>query len=151
MGALVARGEQLIAANHIDEAASVAAKALALQPDSGRAHYLLGLVRERQRSFDAAVAEYRIALTHAPRLAEAHDRLGFVLGIQGHMDEAIAEFEQAIAIRPAFFDAHYHLGATLWWTKQVDRARTSRDGSTAPQAGERGTPRRGCVASGERR
>src|SRR5919204_5399489 len=72
---LIARGEQLIAANHIDEAASVAAQAVALQPDSGRAHYLLGLVRERQRSFDAAVAEFRVAPTHSPRLAEGHDRL----------------------------------------------------------------------------
>src|SRR5437016_13340881 len=70
---LVSRGEQLAAANQLDEAAALATRALALQPESGRAHYLLGLVRERQRSFDAAIAEYRAALARSPRPAEAHE------------------------------------------------------------------------------
>ncbi|PYQ69138.1 MAG: hypothetical protein DMG01_29645, partial [Acidobacteria bacterium] len=123
--AMIVRGERLVTANRLDEAASIANEALARRPESARAHYLLGVVHERRQQLDAAAAEYRAAIARAPKLAEAHDRLGFVLGTQGRSDEAIAEFERAIAIRPAFFDAQYHLGATLWWTKQVDRARVA--------------------------
>ena len=123
--AMIVRGERLVTANRLDEAASIANEALARRPESARAHYLLGVVHERRQQLDAAAAEYRAAIARAPKLAEAHDRLGFVLGTQGRTDEAIAEFERAIAIRPSFFDAQYHLGATLWWTKQLDRARVA--------------------------
>src|SRR5438477_5303413 len=78
---MIARGERLAAANRLEEAGAIASAVLSRQPESARAHYLLGLVHDRQRNFDQAVVEYRAALARAPNLADAHDHLGFVLGI----------------------------------------------------------------------
>src|SRR6186997_1162916 len=102
--ALLAQGERLVAENRLADAAAIATKVLAARPESARAHYLLGLVRDRERRLDEAAAAYREALARAPNMAEAHDRLGYVLGLQGRTDEAIAEFERAVAIRPSLFD-----------------------------------------------
>src|SRR4051794_6406438 len=69
---LITEGERLAAANRLPEAAAIAQQVLADRPESARAHYLLGLVRDRERRFDDAVAAYRAAIAQAPNMAEAH-------------------------------------------------------------------------------
>ena len=67
----------------LDRARTYFEAALARDPTSAEAHFLLGVVYERQKDFAAAAASYAKAIDYAPRMAEAHDRLGFVLGQQG--------------------------------------------------------------------
>ena len=101
-------------------AASLEAE-IARNPKSSDAHYVLGLVRERQRDLPAAARSYEAAIRQAPDMAEARDRLGFVLGQQGKIAEALAQFERAVRLRPDLFDAQYHLGATRWYAQDFER------------------------------
>ena len=111
------QGRASLEAGDLPRARGYIEAALARDPASAEAHFLLGLVREREKDFPAAAAAYTKAIEYAPRMAEAHDRLGFVLGQQGRTRDALLQFEQAVQLDPALFDAQYHLGATRWWTR----------------------------------
>ena len=86
--ALLKQGRALLEANDIARAQSYIDAALQRDPASAEAHFLLGLLKERQKDFPAAAAAYTKTIGYAPRMAEAHDRLGFVLGQQGQTREA---------------------------------------------------------------
>ena len=114
--AAVAEGIALLHQNKTAQARERFERALALDPASADAHYMLGWLREQDKDLAAAETEYVAALALAPSRAEIHDRLGFVRGEQGRTDEALAGFRKAVQLDPKLFDARYHLGATLWWT-----------------------------------
>jgi Tetratricopeptide repeat len=121
----LAGARTLLAANDLAGARATLETALAQNPASAEAHYLLGIIAERQNDLSAASASYQEAIHLNPKLAPAHDRLGFVLGRLGRTEEALAEFERATQLAPDLFDAQYHLGATRWWTKDLDGALTA--------------------------
>src|SRR5947207_10192713 len=81
--AAVAEGVALLGQNRVDEARERFQHALALDPRSADAHYMLGWVSEQTKDLDGAVRQYEAALAAAPRRADFQDRLGFVLGLQG--------------------------------------------------------------------
>src|SRR5688500_15612392 len=112
--AAVSEGIALLKQNKRAQARERFERALALDPASAAAHYMLGWVREQERDLAAAEREYEAALVQAPSRAEIHDRLGFVRGEQGRTEEALAGFRKAVSLDPKLFDARYHLGATLW-------------------------------------
>src|SRR5438874_7339423 len=114
--AAVAEGVALLRQNRLPEARERFERAVALDPASADAHYMLGWVREQASDLAGAAAEYESALARAPGRAEVHDRLGFVRGEQGRTEEAVVRFREAVRLDPRLFDARYHLGATLWWT-----------------------------------
>ena len=87
---LLAESRAFLNANDLERARAGIEKVLARDPASGDAHYLLGLLAERQKDLEAAAASYARAIQYAPRMAEAHDRLGFVRGQQGRTSDAIA-------------------------------------------------------------
>src|SRR3989442_13793932 len=58
LDAMIARGERLAAADHLDDAAAIASQVLAVRPESGRRHYLLRGVHQRHRNSGAAAARY---------------------------------------------------------------------------------------------
>ena len=76
------QGRALLEANDLERARSLIEAALARDPASADAHFLLGLVCERQKDLAAAATAYARAIEFAPRMAEAYDRLGFVRGQQ---------------------------------------------------------------------
>src|SRR5829696_7366789 len=121
-GSALKQVRSLLAADDLERARGHVEEALARDPASAEAHFLLGVVHERQRDFAAAATSYASAIRSAPRMAEAHDRLGFVLGQQGQTAQAIRKFEEAVHLNPRLFDAQYHLGATRWWIKDFDGA-----------------------------
>ena len=133
----LAGARTLLAANDLAGARARLEAALAQNPASADAHYLLGVIAERQNDLSAAAASYQEAIHLNPKLALAHDRLGFVRGLLGHTEEALAEFERATELAPDLFDAQYHLGATRWWTKDLDadvlNARVDRFGLARPR------------------
>ncbi len=82
------------------KAASVARKALELDPDLADAHVLLGTVLQEQWHWAEAEAEYRRALELSPNDADAHAGLSFWLLSQGRTDEALAWNERGREIDP---------------------------------------------------
>jgi tetratricopeptide (TPR) repeat protein len=74
--AAVAEGIALLHQNKTVQARERFERALALDPASADAHYMLGWVRERDKDLAAAETEYEAALALAPSRAEIHDRLG---------------------------------------------------------------------------
>ena len=81
-------------------AASLAARAAALDDSDPWAHLALGHVAYTMRCTDEATEEFQRALELNPNFAAAHGYLGVALAHAGRSDEAIAHLEQAIRMSP---------------------------------------------------
>lgn len=92
-------------------AAEVAASAaIAANPRSGEAHYLLGNARLFLGRNDEAATSFRRAIELEPKLAEAHNNLGIVLERSGRLAEAAQCYRDAVALRSDYAEAHNNLG-----------------------------------------
>ncbi len=81
------------------------------QPDDAGTCFLQGLLAQRGKQADAAIAHYRRALERDPGLAEAHNNLGYLLlNERDQIEQGIAHFKAALARRPDFIDAMINLG-----------------------------------------
>lgn len=77
-------------------------RAVVLAPDSGLAHYSLGLAL-RQSGRDAeAEAAYRESIRLDPSFPDAHHNLGFLLERRGDRAGAIEQYRAALAADPQF-------------------------------------------------
>ena len=71
----VAEGVALFQLSRVAEARARFERALALDPASVDARYMLGWLREQEKDLDGAARDYEAALAIAPGRAEIHDRL----------------------------------------------------------------------------
>ena len=94
-------------------AAKAAESALALNPASADARYLLGTARLFLGALDAAAEQFRKAIEASPGLTEAHNNLGIVHERLGRLDEAERCYRAAIAQRHGYGEAHVNLGNAL--------------------------------------
>jgi len=97
-------------AKNYDEAIRCYKKAIAIDNDNFKAHYLLGWVYESKGMLDEAIFEYKKAIAIKPNKKGVHSMLGKTYLAKGMVDEAIFECKKAITIDPDFADAHYNLG-----------------------------------------
>lgn len=102
----------LEAQGRLDAAADQFADAVRVMP-TAEVHYNFGVLRQRQRQFDAAMAEYRDALRLAPDYADAHFGAGLVATASGHTADAIRSFRAALAARPNWPAAQMELAWNL--------------------------------------
>ncbi|MBM3980393.1 MAG: tetratricopeptide repeat protein [Planctomycetes bacterium] len=72
-----------------DEAATLCAEALRVNPASAQSRHLFGMVLSRQARWAAAEEQFRKALAIDPAHVGSNDRLSEALRRQGHTDEAI--------------------------------------------------------------
>ena len=77
-----------------------------------RAHDRLGFVLGQGGATDAAIAEFRRAVTLDPRLADAQYHLGATLWWTKQIDDARRALERAVALRPDHAESRYYLGLT---------------------------------------
>jgi tetratricopeptide (TPR) repeat protein len=68
----------------------------------------------QKTDFEAAVAQFRVALKLEPARASLHHDLALALKLKDDLPGAIAEWREAIRLDPQLADAHYSLGVTLW-------------------------------------
>jgi len=104
----------------VTQAASLAARAVALDDSDPWAHLALGFVAFTRRYTDNAVEEFQRALDLNPNFAAAHGFLGCALAFDARSDQAIEHIEQAIRMSPydpqnallnaALAAAHYQAG-----------------------------------------
>jgi Flp pilus assembly protein TadD len=90
-----ARAEELFR-----EAASLARQALAIKPDYGYAHMVLGLSLKHLGERAEALAALRQAVSCNPEFAELHFHLGEALAEEGQTAEARPRLEQALRLAP---------------------------------------------------
>lgn len=91
-------------------------KALAIDKESGLAHYLLGRVYFLQGKLDDALAKLEEGITHDPQNAKAHNSVGVISTHKGWVSRAERAFTNAVSIDPKYGDAHFNL-AVLHATK----------------------------------
>ncbi len=103
------------------EAQNLLEKAVAIQKDSGLAHYLLGRVFFSQERSDDALAQFSESLQYDPNNAKAHNCVGVISSQKGWANKAEESFTKAVKLDPNFGDAHFNL-AVLYATKDEPNA-----------------------------
>jgi tetratricopeptide (TPR) repeat protein len=105
------QGEALMRAGNRAGAVEEFQQALRIQPDTWTTRRALAGAESAAGQFDAALSDYRLALSAAPALASADIRndLGLTMSRQGKFADAIGEFAEALRLRPDFAEARTNL------------------------------------------
>jgi tetratricopeptide (TPR) repeat protein len=106
-------GLALATAGQIDEAGTVFAEALRLEPGFAQAQYDWGLTLVKAGRETEALTHFTAALEINPRFAEAADGIGVVLYHQGKLEEAIQHFFEATRLNPDDAEAQHNLAMAL--------------------------------------
>ncbi len=106
-----------IAMTNYSEAEYYLEKAIALEPGSGLANYLLGRTYFLQDKLDEALVKLEAGITHDPQNAKAHNCVGVISTRKGWVARAERAFTNAVSIDPEYGDAHFNL-AVLHATKE---------------------------------
>jgi tetratricopeptide (TPR) repeat protein len=93
-----------------EEARRSAGRALELDPQSGDAEILLGLVATMQTRFDEAARRFEAAVKLQPDNAQAHAYLGSSYLQLKRFDDAARAFDETLRLDPANTTAHYNAG-----------------------------------------
>lgn len=93
----------------MDRARGVLERAIALQPDLARAHYLYARVLRSDGNYELAAAELRKVLIQYPRDRVVLNDYGRILFLQRNYREAITIFNSVLAVDPEDLQAHYNL------------------------------------------
>jgi hypothetical protein len=91
-------------------------KALSLDRESAKAHFVRGLLLWRPSNrfpHEAAVREYRVALSLNTNLEDAHHQIGLILFHVGLLDAGLQELRQELTINPANMMARLRIGVVL--------------------------------------
>lgn len=97
-------------------------QAVAREPGSALAHFLLGKAWHERGELARAVASYSNALALNADFAAAHCNLGLAQLALGRPEEAVASCRRAIEIEPASHAAHNGLGLALQRIGRLDEA-----------------------------
>jgi serine/threonine protein kinase/tetratricopeptide (TPR) repeat protein len=114
-------GNKLIAKDN-EEAVRFYSVAVAIRPDSGNAHYQLGVALGSLKRLDEAIACFRKATELNPKAAVAFNGLGVCLLGQKKLDEAVACFRTAIEINPGLTYVYVNLADALCTQGKLDDA-----------------------------
>jgi Tfp pilus assembly protein PilF len=85
-------------------------------------HYQRAVELSQSGRRNAAIAEYRAALSLRPDSAAAHNNLGAALYDSGQRAAAVQEYRQALRLNPASAEAHNNLGVALLEEQQFAAA-----------------------------
>jgi serine/threonine protein kinase/Flp pilus assembly protein TadD len=106
-----------------DSAARRFQAAVAADPDSFDAHFLLAKVYTRKSDPETALREYQEAIRINPKSADAQFNLGFVYFSQKRYEDAQRQYEKVIELSPPYLaDVFYNLSACYEQMKRKDDA-----------------------------
>ncbi|MEW2413925.1 tetratricopeptide repeat protein [Streptomyces sp. NPDC046866] len=120
--ALTLRGRDHRNAERYAEALADYAQALALDPETERAHYGRGRTHELTERFEEAVADYTRALELDPEYVWSLVCRGYCHHNLGRHEEALADYDRAIELAPDDFGAFVQRGALHRSTGRFDEA-----------------------------
>jgi predicted O-linked N-acetylglucosamine transferase (SPINDLY family) len=98
---------------HLEQAAHLIGRAIALKPDLAQAHSDLGMALRKLNRCADALASYDRAIALKPDFAMAYNNRANALLDLKRPAEALASCEQAISLRPDFALAHYNRAVAL--------------------------------------
>lgn len=78
--------------------------------DQAYYHYMMGAMKENQRDYTGAIAEYREALKYDPEASDIFARLASLYAQTDRLDEAVQDATKAIQSNPDNEEAHRMLG-----------------------------------------
>ncbi len=104
------RGEQDLAANRLDEAATAYRQAIAARPNYAEALNGLGSVLFKQGQKDEAIAQFKAAIDADPSYKLAYFNLGYAARKSGDFANAAKAYEKYIQLEPNDPDGYYGLG-----------------------------------------
>jgi len=93
-----------------------------VDPDSPRAHQVLGDMDENQGNDAKAIVEYQKALAQRPSLPNLHYQIGHIEWKSYRTQEAREQFQAELAINPRHTGALFDLGSTYLQAHQPDEA-----------------------------
>ena len=88
--------------------------ALAMDPDSAKAHTNLGISLSRLGASDEAISEFRKAVELKPDYPEAHNNLGVALFQTDRFAGAIPHFVKYLESYPLSVEVHFNLAEALY-------------------------------------
>jgi Flp pilus assembly protein TadD len=91
-------------------------------PDTADVHNELGIAMAARGQLDAAIAEFREALTLAPDSAETHWHLGAALASKGELLEAEQFLGRSVQLDPTNSDAKHDLDTVIALRRQHARS-----------------------------
>jgi adenylate cyclase len=97
-------------------------KALALNPDLGEAHALLGIWLRNELRWEEAEAEFKKALELSPSYALAHTWYAALLCSVGKLDEALFEARKAHELDPLSPTSMFRVAEVLYYRREYDQA-----------------------------
>jgi tetratricopeptide (TPR) repeat protein len=111
--AMGAKGDPSFVFPHRVEELNVLRKALAGNPNDGRAAYYLGNVLASKNREEEALAAWRDAVRLDPGNVIAHRNLGRALWITGKNEDAVTQYQQALAGAPEDHQLYVEIGNLL--------------------------------------
>lgn len=84
----------------VDEARALAQRSVALDEKDATAHWALGRAYKLRGEHDAAISEFKTAITLNPSFAHAHYNIGWALSLAGEPERAIVHIDQALRLSP---------------------------------------------------
>ncbi|MCP4326905.1 MAG: adenylate/guanylate cyclase domain-containing protein [Alphaproteobacteria bacterium] len=107
----------------LDEAESLARKALSLDDNDGRSHVIFGRVQLYKRAFDAAEYHHRKSIDLNPNDANSQAHMGLMLTFFGQAEEAIEWISRAMRLNPYHPDWYCEdLGQALYVARRYEEA-----------------------------
>lgn len=100
------------------DAQALLEKAIALDHDNGRPHYLLGVLFFREGKMDDALGQLELGIARDPDNARAHNYVGVICSQKDLTKRAEDSFTQATTLDPKFADPHFNL-AVLYATGET--------------------------------
>jgi tetratricopeptide (TPR) repeat protein len=122
---LLSAATDALGSGQIDIAAQAAEQALALNPESVAAKYLVGVTAARRREHDLAAKMLSQVLEADPNFYEAVISLATIFRETGNHIESVALSKRGITIRPNDPQAHNNLGRSLLSARNLDEAANS--------------------------
>lgn len=120
---MVVKAGWLLLENKTDEAYTRAQAAAKIDPQSVRAHMLVGSIEQSRSNHTEAVKEYTEVLRLAPQSIEAQLALANLHLKLGKADAAVTFAEQAVQNQPQNGLAHLALAQALIGARKIDQAR----------------------------
>ncbi len=121
-GALNILSQTLLVQDRVDDATPYIAETLRLRPQLPEAHINFGAALSKRGDFDAAAAQYRIALQLDAANADALEGLGVVQNEKHDFNDALASLSAAEKSTPEDPDKHYNLGRLYGLSGRSDLA-----------------------------
>ena len=94
----------------LEQALSPLKKSMALEPDMGWSHNLMGIIFWKSGNFESAVKEFKTAIKIDRQNAHAHFNYGLLLFESGKLNEAEKQLDISMAIDDSVSETHYVLG-----------------------------------------